>query len=342
MDYNRHLDSCVYFSMKDYKPINKKKTIHKIVDNDFFIRNELTNIKKLKTFDKNFYICQNSEDLGVIELDEQDKCINSEKYIKNDNTILLNFEDRELIYFKTYLKTVETSRMYVNTLIQFYKHLLHSIDLLVKRDIVHNHITFDSVVIDKHRYPLLTNFSFSLDTSRQDIDQYIKHFVVAYDPTYIEWPLEMHLLSYLLTNKLNSLSSYNIETIVATLIENNTILKTFGHNVVSSYKTESIHYFKKYINQSYEYILTDMLQYSNTWDNYALSMMFLRILIGIHKTIGVKNKFIILFMKLLVSNIHLSPLKRLSIEETIVQFENILDNIEIKDYKEILDNLMSV
>jgi hypothetical protein len=84
-----------------------------------------------------------------------------------------------------------------------------------------------------------------------------------------------------------------------------------------------------------------MLQFANTWDNYALSILFLRILIGIHKSIGVKNKFIILFMKLLVTNVHLNPLKRFSVDTTINKFDILLDSLEPKDYKEIINNLMS-
>jgi hypothetical protein len=84
-----------------------------------------------------------------------------------------------------------------------------------------------------------------------------------------------------------------------------------------------------------------MLQYNNTWDNYALSIMFLRILIGLHRTIGIKNKFIIFFMKLLVSNIHLNPLKRVSIDSTTNKFNNLLDSLEPKDYKEVIKELQN-
>ena len=96
-------------------------------------------------------------------------------------------------------------------------------------------------------------------------------------------------------------------------------MKTFGDSVVSSYRVEALNYFKKYVNKSYECILADCLQYSCTWDNYALSIMFLRILIGIHRSIDKKNKFIILFMKLLVNNIHLNPLKRFFVEIYVVK-----------------------
>ena len=42
-------------------------------------------------------------------------------------------------------------------------------------------------------------------------------------------------------------------------------------------------------------------------------------------------------MKLLVTNIHLNPLKRLSIATTTNKFEAILESIEPKDYKEVFD-----
>ena len=95
------------------------------------------------------------------------------------------------------------------------------------------------------------------------------------------------------------------------------------------------------MNQSFEYILKDILQYYYTWDNYALSILYLRILIGIHRSINIKNKFIILFMKLLVSNIHLNPMKRQSIVSTMENFGCIIDSLVPFDYLQLIKNLVS-
>lgn len=343
MKNNKPLEGCVYYFFNEYENNNKNEKIHKIVKLDFWIRNELTNQKKIikiLNWKNYYYMCERMSELKITEIDEETMNIRSNR-LGNDDTILLEFKDRKLIYLKNYLKALSSSpTKYILSIIDFYKHILNSISLLVSKHIIHNNITFDSIVVDKNDYPLLTNFSFSIDFLHNDIDKYIKHFILTYDPTYIEWPLELHLLSYLLTNKLNSLSSNNIENVINDVVENNTILKTFGDSVVSSYKSEANNYFKKYVNQSYEYILTDLLQYSRTWDNYALSILFLRILIGIHRTIGIQNKFIILFMKLLVNNIHLNPCKRLSIDLTMNRFDSILDSLEPKDYKDIINNLM--
>ena len=345
-------NECIFYFLNDNDKDNdknndkdkKKKTIHKIVALDFFVRNELTNmnkIKKILDYKNYYYICENSSELKITSLTDDIMYIKSGIKIKSDETVLMKFEDRELIYLKNYLKTfgspaLSSFQIYIFTVIDFYQRLLKSISLLVEQQIVHNHINFDSIVVDKCFVPLLSNFSFSIDITNV---HNIKHFLIAYDPSYLEWPLEIHLLSYLITNKLNSLSSSNIENVIHDVLKDHTILKIFGDSVVSSYKVESLNYFKRYVNQSYEYILTDCLQYYCTWDNYALSIMFLRILIGIHRSIDKKNKFIILFMKLLVNNIHLNPLKRCSIVSTTTQFNNLLDSLEPKDYKEVIDGL---
>ena len=335
-------EKCVfYFFNEPAKKRKRKKAIHKVVLNNFYLTNELTNIKRIRNNKMHFYVCENSSELKIIEFEEEMSSLDLCKDVKKDDTVLLKFQDREIIYLKTYLKNLNSAlnsqKKYILTIIDFYKYLLLSVDLLVNQKIVHNNINFDSIVVDNN-YPLISNFSFSIDILRlyNNDEEYIKHFIIAYEPSYLEWPLEFHILSYLLTNKLNSLSSYNIENIICSVIDNHTILKTFGDSFVSSYKEEALNYFKKYINRTYNYILTDVLQYYDTWDNYALSIMFLRMLIELHRNIKIQNKFIILFMKLLVCNIHLNPLKRLSISLTTNKFESILNSLEVTDYKELL------
>lgn len=328
-------------SNDDESTLHKKRPIHKITKMDFFIRNELTNTNKIKiatNYKKYYYVCENCSELKITQIDYD---IIRSKDIKTDENVLMKFDDLDLIYLKNHLKTMYSSTQYLYTLIYFYKTLVTSIDLLVGQQIVHNNITFQSIVVDKQSNPLLTDFTFSIDICHQDIQQYIKRFFIAYEPSYLEWPLEFHIVAYLLTNNLSSLSSNNIETIINDVLEHHTILKTFGCSVVSSYKEEAVLYFKKYVNQSYEYILTDILQYYHTWDNYALSILFLRILIGIHRTIGINNKFIILCMKLLVCNIHLTPIKRLTTDITNKRFDSILDSLDTTDYTEIINGLLS-
>ena len=335
----KYLDSCVYYFFNEFETdkTNKTNKTFKIVPYDFFIQNELTNQQKLKktNYIYHFYLCNNITELRISHLDNSKTPL----FSKKDNTILLEFDKKQLTNFKDYLVSLSSPKIYLSTIIDSYTHLLQSIGLLVDNQLCYNYIHFDSIVVDTNNTVLLNNFAFSLDYSRGDFQHCLTQFIIDYDPSYIEWPIEFHLLAYQLTNKLHSLSKHNIETVINDTTNQNTILNTFGETFVSSYREESLKYFSKYVNQPLDYIIRDMLQFASTWDNYSLSILYLRILIALHKTVKVKNKFIILFMKLLVQNIHLNPLKRLSIASTKEQFTLLLNSLEPKDYKEIINIL---
>lgn len=342
------LESCVYYHLKDYNKLyhRKNKIINKIVTLDFFVKNELTNMKRIeqiKDYKKYYYICENSSELLITEIDENVNYLKQSKHASLDNRILLRYLDKELIYLKTYLKSsLSRPKIYILNLINSFQQLLNSISLLVDNQLVHNFINFDSVVIGEYDSVMLTNFAFSLNLSTKtntNTNCDFKQFFIEYDPTYLEWPPELHILSFFLTNNLNSLSNFNIENIIVNVIDNHSILKTFGKEFVQTYKEEAIDYFKKYVNWTYDDILKDILQYYKTWDNYALSILYLRLLIDLHRKIQKKNKFIILFMKLLICNIHLNPLKRLTISTTLNKFNQILDCIQINDWSELIDIL---
>ena len=238
-------------------------------------------------------------------------------------------------------RSLSCSRKYILVLTDFYTRLLSSIDLLVSSRIVHNNIGFKSIVVDtSSEIPILTNFRFGLDTSLNEKST-LKQFFIQYAPDRIQWPLEIHLLCYLQTNKLEGLSFHNIETVVKSVIHNNHYLKTFGQKIVDEYLDAGITYFSRYINKSLNWIVDDITQYAATWDNYALSICYLKIVIDLYNKVcndsngktskNKKNKFLIQFMRLLVTNIHSSPLKRLLVKDTTNKFTTIMEECSIDD-----------
>jgi len=322
------------------------KINYKMTPNTFFVSNELTNsqiIATIPNYKNHYYVCESSNDLILTKLNDDSRYLLSAKELyTGQNTVLLKWADRgTLISLKNYLKALSSSRKYIFHLTDFYKCFLRGIELLVDNRIVHNNFKMSSLYVDSMDCPLIADFTFSINVNQCKNIDYIKRFFVDYDPSYLEWPLEFHLLAFLLTNNLNSLSFQNIEAVVTDFIKHNHILKTFGEQLVSSSKEEALQYFRKYINQSVSFIVTDIFQHFGSWDNYALSIMYLKYFISMHRAIKKRNKFIIYFMKLLVSNISLNPLKRLSIEMTKKELDSLMDNIEASDLKQLLEHLMA-
>ena len=339
------LSKSIYFfyDIKDEKQLTKKKdqkTIHHIVSLNFFSLNEIENVDKMKQindldYEQYYYTFNTFEKLKIAELEstiESQTAVSIKRDIKNDTNILLTFDKCKLIYLDLNLKTLSCSRKYIYLLVEYYRYLLQSISLLVGNGLVHNNINFNTIVVNSFDKPLLTNFMYSIDLNRSsNMSSYIKHFITRDVKDELLVPIEFCILKYQLTNKLECLSSYNIEMIVKQFIKDHTILNTFGSKVVQTYLKDGLQYFSKYTNKSYEQNVADFLKYSHTWDNYALSIVYLKILVGIHRVINTNNKFIILFMKLLVDNINLDPSKRQSLKLTSKAFEHMIRNIDLKE-----------
>jgi hypothetical protein len=65
-------------------------------------------------------------------------------------------------------------------------------------------------------------------------------------------------------------------------------------------------------------------------------MVYLKILVGIQRTIQKTNLFISHFAKLLVENVSTDPGKRHGILETTSLFNSILQHIDVQDYQNLI------
>ena len=317
----------------------EKDVVHHIVKPDFFITNEIRIADKIRDINSGqFYIFDTVEQLKIAETSD----LNSNTNILKSTSakLLLTFDKCELMYLDLHLKALSSSKKYIKQLIEFYQTLLKTINLLVSNDLIHNNINFNTIVINlAFDNPVLTNFTHSIDlhnkTSLKE-DYWSQYFLFL--KTDLFSPVEFYLLQYQLTNKLDNLSFYNVETVVKQFIKDHRILNSFSTTILLN---DGLKFFTRYANKSFNKNLEEALKYAFTWDNYALSIVYLEILIGLHRTIAAKNentsnKFIISFMKLLVNNISLDPSKRSLPNLSLNAFEDMVPNILVSDYQELL------
>jgi hypothetical protein len=295
--------------------IKKKETVHHVVSSNFFSMNEIVIANKIRELkSKYFYIFDKVERLKIGEIGPYDSGTNIVR--SNAQKILLTFIKKDLVYFDAYLAALSSSRKYIFQLIEGYRSLLASINLLVSNQIIHNGLNLDTIVFSK--IPILTNFSFSLDLQNTGFN-WSQYFLQRKLDKFC--PVEFYLIQYQLTNN-QVLSVYNIETII----------KQFVKDHRQDVTDINVSYFAKYANKTFTLNMEEALKYWKTWDNYALSMVFLDILKNtFNKT---DNKFISYFMKLLVDNICLDPSKRSL--PNISLFEEMIQTLELKDFRELI------
>ena len=322
----------------------KKKQKYIVTKKTFLLTNELEKtvfIKRIPNWSRYFYLYNTVENIKIAELTED----NYQPYtVTNNAEVLLSYSQRKLIYLDSYLKALSCSKKYIIKLIEFYKSSLNIAQLLLTNGVIHNNINFDTILVNEHENILVTKFTLSLFTMREITNRNETQYKLLSlmdnqnndnDNNDIFLPIEIHLLRYQLTNNITSLSSYNIETVIKQFITNHSVLKHFETKQMIQ---DGLNYYSKYVNKSLLDIFNtnELLQ---TWDNYAISIVFLCILIGLHKSMKTQNKFIILFMKLLVKNISLDPSKRFSLINTIEQFELLLNNLDINVFKDLIQQV---
>ena len=297
------------------------------VKNDFFGKNEVAILRRLimlPNCSNHFHVCKSIETVKIAELGTNEYNLQTINYLKDDHSMLLRYADERLLYLDGFLRSLSCSRKYIYLLTDFYVRLLTSIHLLVSNNIVHNNIGFKTMVVNSFELPILTNFRFSLNLSvtSSKINECLKHIFIQYNPGHIYWPPEIHLLCYILTNKLSSLSLNNVETVLSGLkmvYDNND-----NYNAL-------LKHFTKYVNMSCDQIIADIMRFSGTWDQYSLGICYLKLIGDLEKNIKTSNNFVVMFLELLRETVNALPSKRPSVSETLAKYKQLLYDCSIAD-----------
>ena len=218
------------------------------------------------------------------------------------------------------------SSFILSTLIASFNHLLKSIRQLIKLEIVHNDIKGQNVIYDKDKaLPILIDFGLSIPMTKVTSDSLYNYFYI-YAPEYYIWPLEVHFLNLLI-----HISPEPTETMLRDLAKNytqhNGALAGFSQHFKRRYEKVCLLQIQKYAKMNRKDRKTKIIQAWPTWDNYALSIMYLKFIYFIVRSKNgdvLHNTFVAFILKLLLTNIHPDPDRRLDVGRTLEVFNQFL------------------
>lgn len=109
-------------------------------------------------------------------------------------------------------------------------------------------------------------------------DNYLwkQHFYI-HAPDYYLWPLEVHLMTYLI-NENDTLTEERLRKICFEYISNNRAIQYMSREFKKKMYELSITTFERFIEQPREKVLNELLRYWDKWDMYAINIMFLKIM----------------------------------------------------------------
>ena len=284
----------------------------------------LHNIKD-KTLIKDCAVIKNNEMKGytVMKL----------KYIKNKDfyKALIQSSHGAIGKKKTILSIIES-----------YSYLLYSITQLIDKEIVHLDLKGDNVLYNMHTgYPLIIDFGISIPIKKLigGSEDVMKQYFYGFIPEYYVWPLDVHIINYLLHETDAPLTNTDAKLISMLYCKSNKALFMFSPEFRSSFETACIKQINRYVGKLRQESIDILLKNYKTWDIYSLSIMYLKLFGYMFPLKFHRNSFIILFSQILLLNMNPDPQKRLSAEETEQSFRNIFYTIgNVNEY----ENLVSI
>jgi serine/threonine protein kinase len=278
-------------------------------------------------------------DIAKIDKRERDMCrvVTSSKsdskfvimkmpYIKNVSLIKYitnpNIEKKEIIAY----------------VVDSYKFLLNSLKMLNMNGIIHFDFKIPNILIDiKTKNPIVIDFGLSIPVSNLTPKTYSKYFY-THTAAYYIWPIDVHIINYVI-NVNSNLTYEELVVMVDTSINANPALKIFSDSFIKKFHDLTIKTYKKYINMPAENVVTELVKNCNTWDNYALSEMFLCLINFISNDGFTDNKLIKEFSEILLLNIHPNAAKRLSFDDTKKKYNKLFSlDVSVVGYESVLNN----
>lgn len=340
---------CVYRpGLNCQKKVESDKFVRKIQEKDTNAMKEIDIGKKIKNI-KNYQhffapiISSCPVSISSIEKDEIKNCKifndTKSKYVSNK---IIYVGNETLEQFLLYLYESNPNnffRLFINTHID----ILDAISLLNDNNIIHMDIKENNILFNKKmNKPILIDFGLSFD--KNDINDKnigIPFYIFA---SYTPWCFDIYVINYPI-HKLNEtdwkteiVTEIHIKTICDSFIDDNKLFKElFDDKDLNMFKEKSFTYMKSFIGKDWKTTVFELLKFSNTWDNYSVSIMYLIIFRNIFDTDSFP--FFIEYFELLKTNLFSIPSERLTTSVMKTNVSSIFDKILVKTKKQLDESI---
>ena len=308
----------------------KTKPYYQIKILDYHTKNEINiseKINQITDYNQHFHIILKK---SLVNLTEVDNVLGLVKSERNEPYLFLSYSYVNFpIYlpFNEYFINSSSIKKTILNIINSFKYLLKSLEVLINNKIVHSNLTFKNIVFNNLGIPFIRDFSQSFDLS--NINEERKSILFNQDKSIIPIipiiPIERYI-GIFLYNQQDSLSKTNIDEVCSQFFDEILdSLDIFDNGDLEENKKIVIFSLQSYINKTKDVVINDMItNCAIYWDIYCLCLNYLLLMKGLVNG-SEKNSccFFDDFSQLLIAI--LSSI----FSRSEVHFNDILDNFDI-------------
>lgn len=302
-------------------------------------------IMTIKHYDNYFAAVVKSERINIAKMkdDEIEQC----EFLHTD-TKDLTYESNKILYIgkytlANYLTKIASMKPehFVLTLIECNIILLEGLQKLVDAGIIHYNLRESNIMIrETNNRPIIVDFGISIDGT---VEIKPTSFYIYYNE-YAPWCIDIVVVSFIVNElgadwKTKTATIAEMTRLVDEYIKQNSGIKTLLFpDEIQALKTTLIDFFNKYDNKPWQNVYDELLKLRNTWDNYALAVMYSTLFENLNLTQYVSNfPFLGEYKKLLKSIILSAPNERILPKDTIAQINKLFVNIQRGIYNKLED-----
>lgn len=316
-----------------------QKYITKVQEEEQSTYNEINigkKVMKIPNYGRYFSPIIETCPLNVSRIDDKEmsKCLiydkrtkfttNKMKYV-GENTLYSGLKKLANTYPKLFI------RLIINSSMDVYKQF----QMLNDNKIIHMDVKQDNIVLkDTTNKPIIIDFGLSFDVSEFKASDVF--FVYGYD--YSPWCIDITMISYMVNKKGSTLTNWkdtlltqeDVTRVMSDFENENPLMRDFEQktNIVKNYKDKCIEYFKPYVGKKCEDLYKELMKNVNTWDIYAVSAMYYRIIHHYNLDVEMAD-----FIGILEEQIYSHPSERKDGNTVRTEIKELYNLMSLKDSK---------
>lgn len=210
----------------------------------------------------------------------------------------------------------------IYALLHSYSLLLRNVSKLIEIGILHMDLKAENILYDAvYHLPVIIDFGIAVNMERLTPAKWKDKFY-TFSPEYFIWAPEIQYIAYLLHVNPTP-SDHEIMLFSTSIASSNRALDDFSTEFKGLWAADCYLFFVKFLDMPRDEVITQLLSFWKTWDNYAISAMYMKLMQSWHSSGYTKNWIFGSLMEVFLWGMHPSPAARYTPEKSISEYNRV-------------------